>query len=224
MTIEQRLEKLERQVVVWRRVAIGFPLILVFILSCVSSGGLLIRPLAQVAIAEDDLRERTEARIRTETVEIVNRKGQVVGELTGMDRGATLVLRDAEGADSIILSTSIGMPYCEIVDNDDVARMTGSTVEVYPTDAVSMKQRRQLEQKVASGKGLSARDLESMKGGGAQFPAVQIGRSTQGGGVIDVYNPFGKIVTSLQCTKVNSGAVIVNDVNGNVVNALLADR
>ena len=48
---------------------------------------------------------------------------------------------------------------------------------------------------------------------------VQIG-SGEGGGMIDVYNPFGKKVVSVQSNKTNEGSVLVHDVNGKLKNFL----
>ena len=44
--------------------------------------------------------------------------------------------------------------------------------------------------------------------------------SLMGGGVIDVYNPFGKVVVSVQSDKTSQGAVYVHDVNGKVTDVL----
>lgn len=47
---------------------------------------------------------------------------------------------------------------------------------------------------------------------------VFIGRSVGDAGIIDVYNPLGKVAVSMQSSKLNLGAVFLMDPNGKVTN------
>lgn len=45
-----------------------------------------------------------------------------------------------------------------------------------------------------------------------------------GGGMIQVYNPQGKPVAEMQCSKVNAGLVMANDVDGKIKQSLSGSR
>lgn len=45
-------------------------------------------------------------------------------------------------------------------------------------------------------------------------PAVRIGVTEQRGGIVNVYNPLGKVVVSAQSSKTNEGLIWVSDVTG----------
>jgi hypothetical protein len=53
--------------------------------------------------------------------------------------------------------------------------------------------------------------------------AITLGLGETKGGVVSVYNPFGKNVASVQANKGNAGAVYLSDVNGTPRRALVGE-
>jgi len=49
---------------------------------------------------------------------------------------------------------------------------------------------------------------------------IHISCGEGGGGIIEVYNPYGKVAVSVQSNKTNQGAVYVHDVSGEISNML----
>lgn len=69
---------------------------------------------------------------------------------------------------------------------------------------------------------LTARDGVSaigLYGTGAE-PAMSLSTGQGGGGILEIYNPLGKMVATVQSSKVNSGMVIVRNHNGEKPNTL----
>jgi hypothetical protein len=201
MTVEDRLNKLERESKNWRRIALGLALVLGVSLVC--SQGTQALTASQAFAAADN---ETFDTLRARQLHIVSPSGEVVAEFFGHDTGTDLVIRHFD-ADTQKLS------------EQTTVRCHVTLLESF--DGV---------EKGKPGLAALAFGVTKQRNDGfigvynpnTNTPVVFIGLTEQSnGGFISVYNPFQNVVASMQSNNYNTGMVVVHDVNGKLSNALL---
>jgi hypothetical protein len=225
MSLEERINRLERENRHWRLLALGLAGLMGFWLSCAAE----IEPKSApgAGMTEETLSEQGDKvfeNIRTRALTVVNENGEVMVSLIAS--GSYSQLNMSGKTHKLRLSAgSMG----EGLEDDAEISLTGEDGKTYiGHDSISLKaldpieerKRNQLMAKVLKGYTLTDADRELFKD---DEPNTIFISSVNRGGIIDVHNPFGKVVVSIQSNKTNEGAVYVNDVAGKTKKFLTAD-
>ncbi|MEX1028284.1 MAG: hypothetical protein WD049_09825 [Candidatus Paceibacterota bacterium] len=219
MNIEDRLNKLERESKSWRRIALGLALVCGVSLSCSQGTNAPIPPRAYADDARAPGTSTSEVvdKIRTRQLEIVDAEGKMVASLTSVRSGSILFLGSTDDSgNQANLSTASG-PGCMLQDNDHEMYMDSTGISILRRDEAKRRGLDRLNSKIKRGEKFdeSARKLYSELLALEDNPLCEIGISKTGGGIVDVFNPLGKKVVSIQADKSNKGMVVVSDLNGN---------
>lgn len=243
MDIEHRLLKLERETRRWRAIALATALVLGVTLSCTQgTNAPTISPSAAPAVADDRTPKATPGNLRATSLEIVNRKGQTVADLVAGDDGASLRFYATDQTTKMLLSTSKN-PFIFLSGNDSSSTLSSGHFKISPADSAKRIRQREIAER-AIGHVLSDKDRELDQEAFNEPKAVEIGIGDDdggfvrvnmrkgpagflgcgeaGGGILNLFNPLGKVVASVQSNKTNQGAVYVNNVNGDLSKALSA--
>jgi hypothetical protein len=229
MSIDQRLERLERQVRIWQ---IALAICIVIIITIMSEGGSIgpsIKASEHEAVAKS---------IRTRSLIIVDEDDKPVGWFESIARGiCSLHLGDATRSDSQIILQSFPTNLPPGAENSPLftpftitskkgrVGLSSARVELgIWNDAKKREQERVLE-RVRKGtvdlSNLDKRDDEILSQP-AYSNLVTMG-AIKSGGVIDVLNSYEKTVVSIQSNKNSNGAVYLSDVNGMIQKPFVAD-
>jgi len=213
MNIEERISRLERESRTRRWIVLGLALVVGAFLGCYAISCV-----------------RTPDTVRAKNLEIVNDEGRTVASLAATKSGAWLGFSTTDGTRSLgmgaygsgltglvlhdkggtLFVTSGGL---SVSDEDGGVMVTSGSVMVGRADLA-----KRLRPKESAQQGIPVGDEE--REAYTETPLVVIGRTDAPGGLIEVYNPLGKVVVSAQCNKANEGAVSIHDVNGKFSNVL----
>jgi hypothetical protein len=191
MGIEERIARLERTNRWWRWAAIALAFLLVVNLCCTPSD------TGKTASAQSLDPNVIHDKIRAKRIEIVDEKGQLQGSCFTVDGEAKLVLWGENHQGCI----SVG----------------SSQVELFRMSASQEREWKSAQRAGAAGQQV---DLDAAMKALLGTKAVRIGIAELGGGVIDVFNPGGERVVTIQSNKTNEGTVAVCDFNGVPKNVL----
>jgi hypothetical protein len=216
MTLENRIQRLEGEAKIWRRVAALLAAVLCIGAACTAEnggGGGRVADASASTASEAAIAPRA---VRTRVLALENESGNVVGFFYAKGDGATLQLGTPDVPNQIVLD-SHQTPSLSISDHHSArADLTPNSLRVATfTD----EGRRAIErQKQTEGK-----DNETKNAGLPEDRiAVRVGTGEGGGGMADFYNPFGNRVASMQSNKANAGSVILWDLNGKESKGLAA--
>jgi hypothetical protein len=217
MTIEERIERLERENRRWRRVAMYLMALLAasFVCTRLPSG-----LLAGAAEGND-----SPGKVKATAFELVTQKGDLIAFLGGDEKGATLYLGGADAfAPKAYLSSRDNASALRLEGPDGFTVINQTSLSNFSEDPVKKRRREEwIKARIARGEDIqhkSREDEEFEKANSETHGIAHIGMTDQRGGEIDVCNTFGKVVVSAESSKTNQGLVIVNDVNGMISNAL----
>jgi hypothetical protein len=213
MSLEQRIERLERGAKRWRLAAISLGLLLL-----VSWGGMRESSFLAPGVASADepkwtrfdLVAANELRVKYLTFE--DESGKHAGGISPRKHGVSLNLQKADCTFGTIMSDSIF-----VSDDEGSVFMSGKGVALSAKDPAMILKLKRLDEREKSGERITQEERDSLV---SRLSKPTISFS---GGSIDVYNPFGKVVVSVQANKTNRGGVYVGDANGNVRRSLTAD-
>lgn len=215
MSIEQRLQKLERSNCRWRTLAVA-ALVVLILASCSSRE----RDTPRASASKPENLEIADT-IRTRGIIIHDRDDKPVGSFYGMPGGAWLTLGSKTESRSISLYTFGDYTSLEVSSPSGKTTLNGASIELSRVDEGKKRQFFRLHEK---NKGIKSSDVpdeeQKILDRGFHDPRVVIGLGEGGGGMVDVYNVFSKPVVAIQSNKANRGAVYVNDVNGKSGNVL----
>lgn len=241
MSIEQRLSLLERQNRVLRWLLVGGFLLVALNASGCFSGGTASSATNPAGDSIADI-------LRARRFEIVDESGNTKFEVSTARDGVVLSLRAgpldgkvqerqfeilciprgtflsiAQDDKQILLA--VDTDNAGIVASGDSGSVVieDSRVTVRPLDPTLNRRRRNLTKRLSDDT-LSAEVREQLSSEltqiGSDPPAVMLGAADNRGGMVNVYNPEGKLVVTSQSNKKNCGSVIVHDVTGKVTNVL----
>jgi len=229
MNIEQRLTALERSVRVWRCIALTIAVILGVVFSIRSFAG----PRGQgisMAMADEAVHGSLD-RVRVKKLELVNDQDQLVGQLSSTKNGAMLLLGNAQdhlvavysnptsssiylgfGNDpKIEITESRNDAYCRLCGQAGTSFVSNDGLSVSPPDPAKRRQREELQKKTTEGQAISSDDWKQT----AEDPAIVVGIAPKmNSGLVEIYNPLGKLIVALQASKSNSGGILAYDANG----------
>lgn len=174
---------------------------------------------APTALAQP-VNDAVQDRIRAKSIVIVNDKQEVVARLDGYSGGGALSLESpGEPRKTIDISASDRGAAILITDEDGGRRQLslypfGWSVNRWTPELVKTRRRY-----ISGEEQLSMEDAQQAILG---YPVVSVSSNGLGGGVIDVYNPIGVVVATMQANKSNDGAVYVKDATGTVVRPFTA--
>jgi hypothetical protein len=158
------------------------------------------------------------ATLRTTRLEILNETGKVVAAMIAHQDGVLFQLR-GQGESRIDLQTAFAaLPALSVRNAESEVDISNNALAVIPLDP--LKARRTDDWKAAHPNTSSKADPDFWKAN-EDLPAITLGLTGQRGGIIDVYNPLGKIVATVQCGKTNEGLIAVKNVNGDFSNGLV---
>lgn len=204
MNIDERMSRLERESRRWRFLAVACLLIIGFWFSYT----MLSRNSAVEANGDNSASIPEE--IRTNRLLIVNNDGETVGTFQAGKSGTFLDLKNPNSQDRIVMQVTRGLPGATVMLSGENGYVTlkPETISL----SRSNQRARALIQKLADGVTLSSEEKQFIQD--KSTPSVQIRAADSEGGIIDVYNPAGKRVVSIESLTTNNGAVIVRDARG----------
>lgn len=219
MTIEERLERLERENRRWRVVVVCLTALVAAFVSCTQS------PTGPAAGAAQGRDSAPPGVLRATALEIVTEKGAMVAFLGGDEGGSTLSLGSPDAfAPHIRVSSRDNESRLQLFGRDGDVFIDHSSFTILSENPVKQRRREEwIKARIARGENIdrkSREDEEFEKANSESHGVAHIGMTDQRGGQIDVCNAFGKVVVSAESSKTNQGLVIVNDVNGVFSNAL----
>lgn len=219
MNLEERITRLERQNRNWRFLALGLAGLMGFWLSCTAE----IEPKSAPAGTTKD--EETNSNqgdkihelLRTRALAIVNEDGKMLTGLMAFGSYTQLTMKG--GRHELSLSADENDVQISLTGEDGKTYIGHDAIYLKALDPIEERKRKQIMEQAAKGYKITQADRELFKD---KEPTIAISSSNRGG-IIDVHNPFGEVVVSIQSNKSNEGAVYVHDVAGNVKKSLTAD-
>jgi len=212
MSVEERLERLESQCHRYRVFVVGILLLLAAPLSCTPSATGPSAGFAQDAHAAGALRGTS--------LEIVNKRGEAVAIIAGNESGGALSLLRP----GLNLGVSLqALPMLMLTGPDSTMTIHNASLTLAPVNPAKAKARQQWAKEKLDRHADTSVESNKDRTSFADLmdsPAVEIGVSDERGGIVNVYNPFGKVVASVQSSKTNAGMMYVGDVAGNQVKVL----
>jgi hypothetical protein len=213
MSLEQRIERLERGAKRWRLAAIALGLLLL-----VSWGGMRESSFLAPGVAGADEPKRTRfdlvaaSELRVKYLTFEDESGKYAGGISPSKHGVSLNLRKADCTFGTITSDSIF-----VSDDEGSVLISGKGVALSAKDPAMILKLKRLAEREQNGEKITQEERHSIVSRLSK-PTISLS-----GGSIDVYNPLGKVVVSVQANKTNRGGVYVGDANGNVRRTLTAD-
>jgi hypothetical protein len=157
--------------------------------------------------------EKTSERLRTKSLVIVDQNGKDVALLTGLESGAMFYMPGKTPDSHIQISTLMGETYLSVSEKGTGLMLAPDHISITPNGVQESLTRNHLIKKVQEGQEITDEErklfLESIG-----KPSVWIGTGADRNGVIEVFNPAGNVVASLQGNKENHGALYLNSSGG----------
>lgn len=227
---EKRLEMLERECALWRRITW---MLLVLSGAAIASRIGTFLSVSDAAHAAEVTAANAEifATLKCKEFQLVDNNGKVIGRI-GQSVG---FMPSIELFSSVTGETLLNINAAPS-DLGAAMMMTGEKEVLSISSAgITLRRRdkdaeRKLNQMIAAGSQLpvdqrSIHDEKTMQFLKQLYEGgliLNLGSTDQRGGLIEIGNPFGAKVVSVQCNKTNQGAVYVNDVDGKTSRSLIA--
>jgi hypothetical protein len=227
MSIDDRLRKLESEARHWRACAMGLAVCFGLMLSCDQRFG-STEAKAQKLATPNKVGEFDTIRVRE--LKIVDDKGEQVAQFAGLSSGATLSLRSPGSVGSLDFYSTTDEVGAVVRNGFYAVSLDGKTVSWTKTDAERLAKTQKLFADLKAMNKKQAADFSKdefakMLAQYGATPLVRIGSSADlSAGMINVFNPFGKEVVSIQSTKANEGGIYINDFNGDTRNSIGTGR
>lgn len=221
MSIEERIARLERANCHWRWAAMGLVLMMAAVVCCAPSGSKTGTPCVEAAAAEKGGSDKVQDWINVKGIGLVDENGKHCGHISARNGAAELWFSSASGEASVSISTRDDSAHLYVSGPEDNVFISANGINLSRVTPEKARERNAVMKARREGKPITA---ERFREAFSESSVISLGRAETGGGIIDVYNPFGKSAVSMQSNKMNTGAVYVHKVDGSIGNALTVGR
>jgi hypothetical protein len=243
MTLEARIEKLEKANRNWRRAALSTSILVAMFLAFSASE---FASPSNTAIAQLPKKPEVTDTLRVRRLEVINNEGTTCAVIDSRDAGGALALHNNEGklsavigsrgdganlvllhtgADSnnnfpqIFLSTTLSEPQLTVEGDGARLRLRGNSVNIQSKRGDDYRTKQRLYKKNKQ-KPLTEMELEQFKDVAESVVRASLGLTTANGGSLSIKNSLGEEAVSIQSNKANEGAIILSDSTGKIFDAL----